>query len=197
MGGSKEECFRDAAGQYEEATGRNLGLDHQRPWRQLGDGTWEQASSWQSAINTHITKSQQFRVPDVTVDGKTVIDLKFTRADGTVDTWGTRPGQINGNTQRQDYNDINSQGNPDFDNDDPKLDPESCNCRGGNASRVTVPVYVHDLDGMPYISASPVPNRAMAIQTPVASQLRGAMGRMGALGARPMGPVLRAPFLIP
>lgn len=151
---AKEDCFKDAAEAYQDATGKDLGLEFQKPWRLLENGTWERTTNWWSALNSFFSgKAEQLRRPDLTIGGQKVFDLKFTRADGTVDTWGTRPGAGNGETQRHDYNQINKQNSPDMKNDDPKLDPETCNCKGRGAKAVEVPVAVPGLSpyGVPFI----------------------------------------------
>ena len=156
---AKEDCFKDATRAYEDASGKDLGIDFQQPWRQLGNGTWERASNWWSALNSFWNgNATQVRRPDITIGGKKVFDLKFTRSDGTVDTWGNVPGKGNGNTQLNDYNDINRQNAPDMDNDDPKLDPESCNCRMRGAAPMIVPVPRSQLDPFSlYMMPSPAP----------------------------------------
>jgi hypothetical protein len=69
----------------------------------------------------------QYRIPDVTVqrdDGKyVVIDEKY---DG--DSWGTTAGSVNGNTQPQDYEEINRQqtGVP---GQALSLDSTTCDCK--------------------------------------------------------------------
>ena len=157
---AKEDCFEDAAKAYEKATGKDLGLEFQKPWRLLENGTWERTTNWWSALNSFFSgKAEQLRRPDLTIGGKKVFDQKFTRADGTVDTWGTRPGAGNGETQKHDYNQINKQNSPNMKNDDPKLDPETCNCKGRGAKSVEVPVTVPGLSpyGMPYVMPMPAP----------------------------------------
>lgn len=67
-----------------------------------------------------------------------MVDLKFTRKDGTVDKWGKTPGKGNNNIQLEDYDEINSQTDPDA--QDLKLDPKNCGCDG----RGTQPEYVYD-----------------------------------------------------
>ncbi len=184
---AKEDCFKEATEKYEEATGQSLGIEHQRPWRQLFNGTWERATSWQSAINSYVRgNAAQFRVPDVTINGNTVVDLKFTRADGTVDTWGTRPGQGNGNLQRDDYNDINGQNNPEFDNQNPKLDPETCNCGGGSPSPVTVPVWALDPFGAGEYVAVPMNQSHLRGVAAAGAGIQGAVGVIRGMGMRPM-----------
>ncbi len=157
----KEKCFEDAADAFQNATGQDLGLEHQQPWRLLQDGTWERGSSWWSTVNSYLSgNAAQIRRPDLTINGDTVVDLKFTRNDGTVDDWSRRPGQGNGELQRDDYNDINRQHNPDFDNDDPKLDPETCQCDARGANPVGVEVPALDPFGMPQTGGIGIPRGA-------------------------------------
>jgi hypothetical protein len=73
--------------------------------------------------------AQQVRVPDLTVGGKTVVDLKFTRGDGSKDIWGDRLGKGNRQTQLHDYRQINRQTGKDVEN--PSLDRDSCSCPKG------------------------------------------------------------------
>ena len=167
---AKEDCFEDAAKAYEKATGKDLELEFQKPWRLLENGTWERTTNWWSALNSFFSgKAEQLRRPDLTIGGKKVFDLKFTRADGTVDTWGTRPGAGNGQTQKHDYNQINKQNSPDMKNDDPKLDPETCNCKGRGAKSVEVPVTVPGLSpyGMPYVMPLPAPGVGLPALPPL------------------------------
>lgn len=167
---AKEDCFEDAAKAYEKATGKDLELEFQKPWRLLENGTWERTTNWWSALNSFFSgKAEQLRRPDLTIGGKKVFDLKFTRSDGTVDTWGTRPGAGNGQTQKHDYNQINKQNSPDMKNDDPKLDPETCNCKGRGAKAVEVPVTVPGLspEGMPFIMPLPAPGVGLPALPPL------------------------------
>lgn len=167
MASAKERCFKQAAFAFEQGTGRNLGLEFERPWRQLANGTWEKTSNWWSAVNSFVNgNANQIRRPDLTVNGDTVIDLKFSRADGSKDTWGTKPGAGNGNTQRTDYNDINAQNNPDFDNDDPKLDRDTCKCDENGADGVGVLVPETDPAYDSLFGGSPIP-RGMPRGAPV------------------------------
>jgi hypothetical protein len=158
MATSKEQCFEDALDAYQKTTGKDLGIQHRAPWVQGLDGTWKMAErGFWAEVNSMLKtvrsfldptgasppgQTQQVRVPDLTVNGKLVVDTKFTRGDGKVDTWGTKPGAGNGRTQREDYNDINRQQNK----GDPKaqdmvLDPETCGCKAkGEPKPVEVPV---------------------------------------------------------
>ena len=164
---SKEDCFEEAADAYQDATDKDLGLQHKQPWRQNMDNTWspEPRGFW-AGVNSmlkwlrgegHAGSVKQIRVPDVTVNtpkGPLVVDLKFTRADGTVDSWGTKPGKGNGSLQQDDYNDINKQTDPKA--KDLKLDPESCGCQArGEPSPVQVPV-TDPLGGLYVVPMAPL-----------------------------------------
>lgn len=142
MASPKEECFEKATRRFEEATGQDLGVEFEQGWRLMNDGTWEQGSSFFSALNSFLRgNAVQVRRPDLTINGNTVVDLKFTRPSGGTDDWATRPG-ASGSMQRDDYNAINEQHNPDFaaENDDPKLDPTTCQCDGRGSDGVGVEV---------------------------------------------------------
>jgi hypothetical protein len=160
MATTKEQCFEEALDEYQKASGKDLNIKHRQPWVQGLDGTWRQESrGFWAGVNSMMKtiqyrlglgpapgSSQQVRVPDLTIGDKVVADTKFTRADGTVDKWGTKPGAGNQNNQLDDYNDINEQQNPG--NKDAKnvaLDPESCNCKGrskaGEPQKVQVTQY--------------------------------------------------------
>lgn len=154
----KEDCFKKAVEAYEKAKDEDLGVEFQQPWRQNVDGSWsrEPRGFW-AGVNSvkkwlmgegHSGSATQIRRPDLTVDGNKVFDLKFTRKDGTVDDWRTQPGQGNGQTQRNDYEEINRQNDPGGQsNDNPKLDPESCDCKGRGKPE---PVRVVDPSLAPY-----------------------------------------------
>lgn len=158
MASAKERCFKQAAHAYEQGTGQDLGLEFERPWRQLLDGSWEKTSNWWSAVNSFVNgNANQIRRPDLTVNGDTVVDLKFSRADGSKDTWGTKEGAGNGNTQLEDYNDINQQNNPDFENDDPRLDRDTCKCDENGADGVGVLVPTTDPAYDSLFGGSPIP----------------------------------------
>jgi hypothetical protein len=110
----------------------------------------------------HAGSVTQVRVPDLTVNtpqGPLVVDLKFTRSDGTVDGWRTQPGKGNGRTQPEDYRDINRQTDPD--SKEIKLDPDDCNCdqRGAEPVRVyePVPAYGQQFFFMPLPAPGPLP----------------------------------------
>lgn len=154
---AKEKCFQEAWDKYKDATGDDMNIESQKPWGQRADGSWDSNySSWQHAINSFVKwlsgnggSTEQVRFPDLTVtqSGATsVVDLKFTRSDGTVDTWRDQLGKGNGSTQQQDYNSINKQqngGRNPYPNDDPSLDPEKCGCgKGTKVQQEVVPQRV-------------------------------------------------------
>ncbi|CAM2064020.1 hypothetical protein SCOR_01555 [Sulfidibacter corallicola] len=169
MTSDKEKCFQEALEKYNEVAEQSgsrdpIDANFQEGWVQDIDGTWSPTGNetWWSMVNS-VRKTWdiiagnrpprppgsdypiQIRRPDVTIRSGSrtvVVDTKFTRANGTVDDWGTRPGAGNGNLQQEDYNDINSQMNPDGDApEDVKLDPETCRC-DGKGDPVEVPVMV-------------------------------------------------------
>jgi len=147
MAHEKEDCFEEALRAYEQATGKDLGIDFKLPWRQNLDGTWmpEDRGFWAGVRSMlklryglgHEKSVQQIRNPDLTMNRKTVVDLKFSRQDGTVDDWGTKQGAGNDKTQEYDYREINRQSDPS--SDAIKLDPETCKCGERGANQVWVP----------------------------------------------------------
>jgi len=164
MPSSKDQCFQDATRAYEAATGKNLGIDFERQWVLDQNGTWGEAPQgsffgdlWHSILKTFRIESGNqlprapgvpnpiaFRVPDMTItqpDGtKIVVDNKFTDSNGNVDPWRPQVNSRTGSTQRQDYNDINSQQtNGDPNAVDLSLDKNTCNC-SGDPQPETVPV---------------------------------------------------------
>lgn len=154
---AKEDCFEEASNAYSKEKG-DLGLEHKTTWRQNQNDTWERdPGGFWPAVNSmrkwlnglgHERSVQQVRVPDVTIStpkGPLVIDLKFTRADKSVDKWGTTFGKGNGRLQRDDYNAINAQTDPNA--QDLKLDPDSCNCKVRGAEQEVVHVPVAELEG--------------------------------------------------
>ncbi|VWC77014.1 hypothetical protein BLA50215_00958 [Burkholderia lata] len=161
----KEKCFQEAWDKYKDATGnKDMDIESQKPWGQRPDGSWNSKySSWQHLLNSFLKgATEQMRFPDLTVTngGKTsVLDLKFTRSDGTVDTWRTNPGAGNGNLQRQDYNTINEQqngGRNPYSNEDPSLDPEKCGCGKGTKvqqEEVVKEVPAMGMYGMPLLES--------------------------------------------
>lgn len=36
---AKEDCFEEAVDAYQDATDKDLGIEFQKPWRLMGDGT--------------------------------------------------------------------------------------------------------------------------------------------------------------
>jgi len=179
----KEACFKEALDAYKDATGNDLGVTHHQQWVQDANGSWraiEEPRGFWGIINSIMKTFRiqdglqdprppgspnptQLRVPDMTVrtpDGRTVVvDNKFTRPDGTKDTWGTRPG-TNGNTQKQDYDDINRQNNPGNDKvDDLYLDKDRCGCKGEPRAREVL-VQVPSLQGQLFVVPLPSPGLA-------------------------------------
>jgi hypothetical protein len=155
MASAKEKCFKEAWDKYKDTFDEKADVQMQKPWGQRPNGQWDNDyGSWQHAMNSFMKflrldggSTTQLRIPDLTINqgGRTsVLDLKFTRADGTVDDWGTRRGAGNGELQRDDYNQINQQennGNDPYDKD-PKLDPDKCGCNRPNGT-ATAPVTVN------------------------------------------------------
>jgi hypothetical protein len=170
---AKEKCFEDAWGKYKDTFQEKTDVKMQRPWGQRTNGQWDNNyNSWQHALNSFMSwmrggggSTTQMRIPDLTINqgGRTsVLDLKFTRGNGTVDDWGQRPGAGNGQLQRQDYNDINRQqnGGQSQYGDDPKLDADKCGCNKPNGTAtapVTVNVSQLAFDGSPGIYVMPGP----------------------------------------
>ena len=88
-----------------------------------------------------------------------MVDLKFTRSDGTVDDWGQKKGAGNDRLQRQDYNEINRQQNDGQSQygDDPRLDPDKCGCnRPGGTAVEPITVVVPEF-GMGQVFVMPGP----------------------------------------
>jgi len=154
MASDKEQCFEDALDAYNDSLpdDKKWNIKHRQPWVQGQDGVWRQEPrgfwagvnsmmktiKWKLGLGPAPGTAVQVRVPDLTVDDNLVVDTKFTRADGTVDDWGTKGGAGNGKTQREDYNDINKQTDPKA--QDLKLDPASCKCEEkGEPEPVEVP----------------------------------------------------------
>jgi hypothetical protein len=150
----KEVCFKEALETYQEKV-KDLGVRDHQQWIQDLNGEWhaleketamgrlmgwfkrtqrfEEEGTLGEIENMSKPYIRQFRIPDFTVraNGKTlVIDNKFMDADCTKDEWGKKPG-LNGNNQRQDYNDINKKNNPGDDKvQDLSLDKDICQCQG-------------------------------------------------------------------
>lgn len=168
----KEKCFQKAWDNYKDATGDKMDIESQKPWgldRTTGqwkdsyNSVWHALNSFWSFLRGSSGSTEQLRFPDLTVSqgGSTsVIDLKFTRANGSVDSWGNKEGAGNGATQRDDYNSINEQlnnGKNPYGND-PSLSAKKCKCDepGGTATApVTVLKEVPSMDGKFFFS--PVP----------------------------------------
>lgn len=152
---AKEECFENAWKKYEKTFQGDMKVDVHESWGLLTDGTWttgyrgfwHAVNSFRKWFSGRGGKTVQVRVPDLTIDHagqRSVLDLKFTRADGTVDDWREdRIGKGSFETQREDYRRINRQlnnGNAQY-GDDPKLDPDKCRCDQPNGTR-TAPIRV-------------------------------------------------------
>lgn len=167
MPSAKDNCFEEATRAYEDATGKKLGVEFQRPWVVDRAGNWAEVpeESTFGKIMGSILKTLRIengdqlprapgvpnpvavRYPDVTMtqpDGtKIVIDNKFTGADGKPDPWRPQVNSETGSTQQKDYNAINQQntkGDPNA--KDLTLDKNTCNCGEGDPPGETVPVLV-------------------------------------------------------
>jgi hypothetical protein len=185
MPSEKDQCFADAIRAYEDATGKDLKIEFEQPWVQDVDGTWSRPNkTWWNIVNG-VRKTwrwlmgdesaarpdgsslpNQVRRPDFTVEGPDgkpiVVDNKFTDANGKEDPWRTQPGQGNGKTQQEDYNDINRQNNPgDKPPQDMKLSKEECKC-DGEPEKETVPVTVPSYGLVPVPLPEGVPGFAPA-----------------------------------
>ena len=163
MATAKEKCFKEAWDKYKDTFDDKTDMQMHKPWGQRGNGQWDSNyGSWQHAMNSFMKflsgnggSTTQLRVPDLTINqgGKTsVLDLKFTRADGSVDDWRTQRGAGNGALQKDDYNQINRQqnGGNDPHGEDPSLSAEKCKCNqpGGTATApVTVNVSEYAMGG--------------------------------------------------
>jgi hypothetical protein len=130
----KEKCFEDAWDAHKNKMGDSQKIDFDKNWTQDSNGVWNRRTKFWSAMNKFLNWGEQIRRPDLTItDGAgniSVLDLKFTRSDGSVDTWGTKRGLGNKSFQKIDYNDINRQqnnGNSQY-NDNPELSPDKCKC---------------------------------------------------------------------
>jgi hypothetical protein len=152
---AKEKCFKQAWDKYKDTFQEKADMEMHKPWGLRSNGQWDSNyNSWQHAMNSFMKflrldggSTTQLRVPDLTINqgGKTsVLDLKFTRADGTVDKWGTRPGAGNGELQQNDYNQINRQQNNGNDphGEDPSLSAKKCGCNDPDGT-ATAPVTVN------------------------------------------------------
>ena len=170
MASKKEKCFQEAWDKYKSSFDEKTDIKMQKPWGLGPNGKWNSNySSWQHAMNSFMkflrtgsSSTEQLRIPDLTVTqgGKTsVVDLKFTRANGTVDTWRKDPGAGNGRLQQKDYNDINKQQNNGQSQygDDPSLSAKSCGCdEPGGTATAPITVEVPEL-GMGKIFVLPGP----------------------------------------
>lgn len=200
MATAKEDCFKDALKKYKDTfDDTKLDVEVHRPWRQLADGSWVDDRGLWGALNSFWRNlrgqggsTQQVRIPDLTVnDGgrRSVIDLKFDRPSGGRDDWRTKPGPINGQDQKQDYNDINRQlndGNSQH-GDDPKMDADTCKCNqpGGTAVE-PVTVTADAYSGQYFVAPGALaPNTVMPpVRLPALPGLQGLNGLLG----RPLAP---------
>jgi hypothetical protein len=102
----------------------------------------------------------QPRFPDVTVtgsDGKSVVvDTKFDRPSGGRDSWGEEKGKYTGQTQREDYNDMNEQETGKKDQD-LSLDPDVCKCAEDPAPVEEVDPALAPVPFMPFVEG-PIPS---------------------------------------
>lgn len=172
MATDKEKCFEEAVREYERVSGRDLGIDFQQAWTKDIDGVWHRGNRpWWALVNS-LRKTWRFleagegepgqvhelRRPDLTTgemnvtgaNGRsTVVDLKFTRKNGTVDDW--RPGQ------KDAYGEINRQQNGP-DSGPISLSAENCGCKGA-PEREPVPVASPFAlpYGQHYMAPSPAP----------------------------------------
>lgn len=197
MASKKENCFKEAWEKYKDTFDEKSGIEMQRPWSLNRDtGTWSQYSNWQHAMNSFWSylrggsgSTKQLRIPDLTITqgGKTsVVDLKFTRADGTVDSWGSKPGAGNGQLQQQDYDEINRQQNSGQSphGDDPSLTPNKCGCgKPGGTAVAPVSVAVPEL-GMGKIFVMPGPLAPGVSLPPVTIPQLPSFGLPGGFGPR-------------
>lgn len=171
MASPKETCFKEAWEKYKDSFDDKTEIDLQRPWGQdAATGQWKNDyNSFWHALNSFWSNlrggggsTTQLRIPDLTINqgGRTsVVDLKFTRSDGTVDSWGNKPGAGNGSLQQDDYNDINRQLNNGQDpyDKDPSLTPEKCGCgKPGGTAVEPITVVVPEL-GMGQVFVMPGP----------------------------------------
>lgn len=163
MATAKEKCFKQAWDKYKDTFQEKADMEMHKPWGLRGNGQWDSNyGSWHHAMNSFMKflrggggSTTQLRIPDLTINqgGKTsVLDLKFTRADGSVDTWRTTPGAGNQELQQNDYNEINRQQNGGNDpyGKDPSLSAKKCGCNDPNGT-ATAPVTV----GVPEMGLGP------------------------------------------
>jgi len=166
MAASKERCVKQAYKSYVKAKNAagepvNWSARFQQNWVQkTGSGAWEMSrrGRWTEIFSQVKTKLfnqgvggapgsiTQLRIPDLTLFikdfGTWVVDFKFDRPSGVVDTWGDVPGGGNGNLQQDDYVDMNQQNNPGKNIEDPSLNPSTCKCDQRMKSPSQVQVYV-------------------------------------------------------
>jgi hypothetical protein len=167
----KEKCFDDAWKKYKDASGDKMDIESQRTWyRNSETGQWNNDRSWSHVFNSFMkflrtgsSSTDQMRFPDLTItngESKSVVDLKFTRADGTADDWRPGVGAGSNQSQKKDYNDINKQMNNGKDpyNNDPSLSAKSCKCDepdGTAVEPITVMKPAESMDGKFFVLPAP------------------------------------------
>ncbi|WDD92052.1 hypothetical protein Bsp3421_002023 [Burkholderia sp. FERM BP-3421] len=189
----KEKCFQAAWEAVKGVTDvGGMKVAPQRAWG-LESGGWVSGyGNWWQAIRSLMGKvAKQVRRPDLTIteNGNTsVVDLKFTRADKTPDKWGTKVG-ANGNTQLDDYNDINTQENGGKDpyGGKPELSAKSCGCGEGTKveALVVAPDESYAKDKLLFQGMDP--RTVEAMQQGLAAAGRGLQGLgelLGGMGGR-------------
>lgn len=202
MATAKEKCFKEAWDKYKNSFDEKSNIQMQKPWGQNPTtGQWtSNYNSWQHAMNSFMKflrlgsgSTQQLRIPDLTITqgGKTsVLDLKFTRANGTMDKWGEKAGAGNEKLQRDDYNDINKQQNNGQSphGDDPSLSAKKCGCgEPGGTATAPITVEVPEL-GMGQVFVVPGPLAPGLSLPPVTIPQLPPLGFPGGFGGRiPLG----------
>jgi len=147
MATKKEKCLEQAVEGLKRSRGRqDPHMEYQQPWVRYDDGTWRPLRNtmgtywkyiWMAKLRIRDPEARgavpiQVRRPDMTCtlrdESKVVVDAKFTRKNGTIDSWQQRPG-MSKSLQQKDYNEINAQeqhGGPK--SQDLVLHPEVCEC---------------------------------------------------------------------
>lgn len=142
----KEKCFRDALAAYKRAfPNKAPNVELFKDWYRDINGKWYKADfvwefgHWIGSIfktqrimagkanardSPDEPNPEQMRTPDITGPDNKVYDLKFTKADGSVDPWGSKAGMGGGN-QKDDQAAINRQAGVDK---AISLDKNSCHC---------------------------------------------------------------------
>lgn len=169
MTNKKEKCFEETFNNYNQAAAASkdkipMDVRFQETWIQDLDQTWSTIGRYYDwvALNKELEHTRQIRddlLPkrpdgmrnplqkrhlDVVLrrgDKIIVLDTKFSRKNGRFDDWQEPPGQGNGKTQKQDYDDIMKKANKDDDAAEAgKLHEDTCNCDGkGSPVEVTLP----------------------------------------------------------